>query len=300
MLNKASQGIVFNIQRYSIHDGPGIRTTVFLKGCPLRCYWCQNPESQRKKPEILLFKEKCTLCGQCVTVCPAGASRLSAEGSVIDRSKCLGCGQCAEACPNEARKLAGACMTLDEVMEEVQKDASFYKNSGGGVTLSGGDPVAQPVFALAILQRCQEAGLHTALETSGYTRWTTMEKLLAYTDLVLFDIKHMDAAKHRQGTGRSNAIILENARRISQLKPLRIRVPLVPGFNDSAEAVREIASFVRDRLGFVDIDLLAYNKLGEVKYERLDKKAPRFDTQNDEYIQKLKGIVDSETLKVER
>lgn len=286
--NKVLKGVVFNIQRYSIHDGPGIRTTVFLKGCPLRCYWCQNPESQRKQPEVFLDKDKCTLCGQCVAVCPSEASSLSATSSIIDRSKCIGCGKCAEVCPNGARKLVGGYMTVDEVMEEVLKDVSFYKNSGGGVTLSGGDPVSQPRFALAILQSCKEAGLHTVLDTCGYARWVTIERLLKYTDLVLYDIKHMDAARHRGGTGRLNSIILENAKRIAKFKPMRVRVPLVPGFNDSAEEVRGIAHFVKKEIGLVDIDLHPYNKLGEAKYERLDKIRPHLETQNEEYVQKLR------------
>lgn len=291
---EVSRGVVFNIQKYSIHDGPGIRTTVFLKGCPLRCLWCQNPESHRKEPEILLFKDRCTLCGRCVAVCPNGASSLSDTSSMIDRSKCIGCGKCVEVCPNEARQLSGEYMTVDEVMEEVLKDVVFYKNSGGGVTLSGGDPIAQSGFALAILKRCKEAGLHTALETCGYARWSTMEKLLKYTDLVLFDIKHMDAARHREGTGKPNSIILRNARRIAKLKPLRVRVPLIPGFNDSAEHIRQLAKFVREKLGLVDIDLLPYNKLGEVKHERLDRERPHLETQNEEYVQELQAIIDLE------
>jgi pyruvate formate lyase activating enzyme len=292
------RGSVFNIQRYSIHDGPGIRTTVFLKGCPLRCFWCQNPESQRKEPEILLFEDNCTRCGRCVEACPSGASSLSDTASVIDRSKCTGCGKCAEVCPNEARKLTGAAMTVDEVMEEVMRDASFYKNSGGGVTLSGGDPIAQPEFALALLRSCKGAGLHTALDTTGFTGWETLEKLLEYTDLVLFDIKQIDDVKHREGTNVSNKSILENARRIAGLKPMRVRVPLIPGYNDSREEIRALARFVRSELGFVEIDLHPYNKLGEVKWERLDKEAEHFDTQADEYVQELKDIIASEMSEV--
>lgn len=291
-------GVVFNIQKYSIHDGPGIRTTVFLKGCPLRCYWCQNPESQKKEPEIILFKDRCTLCGRCVAVCPSGASSLSVASSIIDRSKCTGCGKCVEACPNDARQLVGKYMTVDEVVEEVLKDVKFYQNSGGGVTLSGGDPIAQLGFALAILKRCKEAGLHTALETCGYTRWSTMEKLLKYTDLVLFDIKHMDSKKHIEGTRTPNSIILKNAKRIAQLKPLKVRVPLIPGFNDSVEHISQLARFVRKELGFVDIELLPYNKLGEVKYDRLDKMRPQFEAQQEEYVQELKDIIDLEMSKV--
>ena len=149
-------GIIFNIQRYSTQDGPGIRTTVFLKGCPLECFWCQNPESQKTKPEIFLYKDRCALCGRCVEVCSTGASTLSEESSTIDRNKCIGCGLCVEACPNEARSLAGKQVTVDEVMQEVLRDRKFYENSGGGVTLSGGEPTTQPEFALALLRSCKK------------------------------------------------------------------------------------------------------------------------------------------------
>jgi len=291
--DESTRGVIFNIQRYSIHDGPGIRTTVFLKGCPLECFWCQNPESQRKKPEVFLNKEKCTLCGQCVAICPTGASTLSAESSTIDRSKCIGCGKCVEACPNEARSLVGREATVDEVMQEVVRDRRFYENSGGGVTLGGGEPATQPEFALAILQRCKEEGLHTVLDTCGYAPWPIIEKLLEYTDLVLYDIKCMDAKKHHGATGKPNDIILENAKRIAKYKPMMVRVPMIPGFSDSAEEVRAIANFVKEELGSVDIDLLPYNKWGESKYERLDKTCFRLEEQTEEDIERLRAIISS-------
>ncbi len=262
-------GIVFNIQRYSIHDGPGIRTTVFLKGCPLRCFWCQNPESQKMEPQILFDEKKCTSCGECLKVCPSGATSRSDGRIRVDRGRCKASGKCAEVCPNEARKVAGRSMTVDEVMREVMRDVKFYENSGGGVTLSGGDPLAQPDFALSILQRCKRAGLHTALDTCGYAPWTTLEKVLPYVDLFLFDIKHPDPAAHRQGTGRDLDLILQNAKEISKRGKMRVRVPLIPGFNDSPEVVRQIARFVREELHIADVDLLTYNPLGEGKYELL-------------------------------
>jgi len=293
-MDKVKEGAVFNIQRYSIHDGPGIRTTVFLKGCSLRCFWCQNPESQAIRPELFFDKSKCTRCGRCVEVCPTGASSLSDKTSVIDRSICIGCGKCVEVCPNEARRLVGKYMTVDEVMQEVLKDRRFYENSGGGVTLSGGEPTTQLNFAVALLQRCKQQGLHTTLDTCGYAPWSTMEKLLKYTDLVLYDIKHMDPVKHRQGTGESNRIILENARRIAKRWPMRVRVPLIPGFNDSVDDVRAIARFVRTELGSVEIDLLPYNKFGEAKFERLDKERVFLERQTDEYEQTLDKIASEE------
>jgi pyruvate formate lyase activating enzyme len=288
------KGVVFNIQRYSIHDGPGIRTTVFLKGCPLKCFWCQNPESQRIQPEIFLIRSNCTLCGRCFTVCPNGVHRLLEKNFRIDRSKCIGCGKCVEVCPNEARKLVGTYMTKDEVMREVLKDAKFYENSGGGVTLSGGEPTAQPEFALCILRSCKEAGLHTVLDTCGYAPWSVMKRLLAYTDLVFYDIKTIELRKHQQATRKPNRLILENARKTAQYKPMRVRVPLIPNFNDSPEEVRRIARFVKEQMGPIGIDLLLYNRLGEVKYERLDRSCVPAETQTEEYLNQLEAIVASE------
>jgi pyruvate formate lyase activating enzyme len=293
-VEQVTQGIIFNIQRYSIHDGPGIRTTVFLKGCPLRCFWCQNPESQRKQPEIFLVESNCTLCGKCVTVCSSGASRTGENHSIIDRRRCIGCGECVSVCPHEARKLVGTYRTKDEVIREVLRDVKFYENSGGGVTLSGGEPATQPEFALSILQSCKEAGLHTVLDTCGYVPWSTMKKLLRYTDLVFFDIKTVDPGKHLKATGKSNRLILENAKRVARYKPMRVRVPLVPHFNDSPEEVGEIARFVKKELGSIDIDLLPYNKLGEVKFERLNRSCVPAETQPDEYINHLQAVIELE------
>lgn len=293
-MEKVPKGIIFNIQRYSIHDGPGIRTTVFLKGCPLKCFWCQNPESQRSQPEIFLVRSNCTLCGKCFNVCSNGASSLLENNSTIDRSKCIGCGKCVEVCPSEARKLVGTPMTTDEVMREVLKDVKFYENSGGGVTLSGGEPVAQPGFALSILRSCKEAGLHTVLDTCGYVPWGGMKRLLSYTDLVFFDIKTIDTKKHHQATGKSNRLILENAKRIANYKPMRVRVPLIPNFNDSPEDIRRIALFVKNEMGSIEIDLLSYNKLGEVKYDRLDRTCIPAETQTEEDINHLETIVSLE------
>lgn len=292
--NKGQKGIVFNIQGYSIHDGPGIRTTVFLKGCPLRCFWCQNPESQAMKPEILLNKSICTLCGRCVKVCPAGASGIAEKSSIIDRNECTGCGRCVEDCPVQARSLVGKYLTVAEVVTEVLRDRKFYETSGGGVTLSGGEPTMQPEFALNILKSCKEEGIHTALETCGCTSWQTMQKLLNYTDLVLYDIKCIDTTKHQKATGRPNNIILENAKKISICKPMRVRVPLIPGFNDSVEDIQVIAEWVKIELSSVEIDLLPYNKLGEGKNNRLDRKGVQMEPQSEDHIKSLEELIKSE------
>ncbi len=284
-------GVVFNIQRCSLHDGPGIRTTVFLKGCPLKCFWCQNPESQSAGPEILLDRRKCTLCGTCHQACRTGAVRLEGGKPVFNRGDCRGCGQCVPSCPNEARTISGKRMTVDEVLQEVLKDVKFYKKSGGGVTLSGGEPLAQPRFAREILKRCKEEGLHTTLDTCGYARWSSIKGLLEYVDLVLFDIKHLNAVKHAGATGRDNRLIVENAKKIAKLKPMRVRVPLIPGFNDDIETVGEIVRFVRDELGCQDVDILPYNRLGEIKYDFLDKPCPALSLQTDECLRELEALL---------
>jgi pyruvate formate lyase activating enzyme len=291
-------GIVFNIQRYSIHDGPGIRTTVFLKGCPLSCSWCQNPESQSREPEIMINRNLCTVCGRCVSECEKGANSLSEECSVIDRMKCVSCGHCVEICPNEARKLSGIEMRVGEVVKEVLKDLKFYETSGGGVTLSGGEPTFQPEFALAILRECKKSGVHTAIETCGYTSWEVLKRFFECTDLVLFDIKHMDDDAHKEGTGISNEKILENAAKMAKVKAMRVRVPLIPGFNDSEQDVRKIAAFVATLPNEVEVDLLAYNPLGEGKYESLGKGTIEHKVvQDEEYIENLREVLKRELMK---
>jgi pyruvate formate lyase activating enzyme len=289
--SKGNRGIIFNIQGYSIHDGPGIRTTVFFKGCPLRCYWCQNPESQALKAEVLFNRSVCILCGRCVDACPSGAAQLSEDSAIIDRKKCSGCGTCIDVCPVDARNLVGKYWEVDEVMAEVLRDRRFYESSGGGVTLSGGEPMAQPEFALNILKGCKEEGLHTALDTCGHVSWSIFERLLEYTDLVLYDIKCINTIKHKEATGQSNDLILENAKKVYRIKPMRVRVPLIPGFNDSIDEVRAIAGFVNAKLGKVEIDLLPYNKLAEGKNTRLNREVFHQETQSEEYIQILQDIV---------
>ena len=295
MIKAIRSGLVFDIQRYSIHDGPGIRTTVFLKGCPLRCYWCQNPESQSAKPEIFFDRSRCSGCGECLRVCPEGAGSLSNGRVRLDREICRGCGKCIDVCPQETRKLVGRSMTVDEVMGPILKDVKFYENSGGGVTLSGGEPTAQLHFSLALLRRCKELGLHTALETCGYVSRTNLEKLLEYTDFFLYDIKHLHGGKYLEGTGENNVRILENARRIAQVRPMIVRVPLIPDFNDSPEEIRAIARFVKKELGSIKVELLPYNRLGEGKYERLDRRCISKESREEDYLRVLEDIVHQET-----
>jgi len=263
-------GYIFDIQRCSINDGPGIRTTVFFKGCPLRCIWCDNPESQEQLPQLLYFESLCTRCGRCVEVCPSGATRISLNGSIeIDRGLCQACGRCVEACLNEARVISGRTMMVEEVVEIVRKDELFYRNSGGGVTASGGEPTYQPDFLKELFRQCQSCGIHTTLDTCGYVRWEVMAEILDYVDLVYYDLKHMDAERHKELTGVDNELILDNARRISQSgKPIVIRIPLIPGCNDSEANIKAIAEFVTG-IKVVRVDIVPFHQLGSKKYERL-------------------------------
>ncbi len=298
-----TKGVIFNIQHYSIHDGPGIRTTVFLKGCPLRCFWCQNPESQASQPQIFFNAEKCTGCGKCVDSCPEGAIQLIEGKSQTDRSLCKGIGKCAEICPNEARSLMGRYVTAGEVFKEVNGDALFYRNSGGGVTLSGGDPIDQPDFTISILTLCRDAGLHTAIDTCGYAPWETLRRILEYVDLVLYDLKHMDPASHKRYTGVSNELILENAKRIHGDLGLDMlaRVPIVPGYNDSLENLKRTAVFIANELGTgIGVRLLPYHRLGEAKYERLEEpeKSAPIHPPGDEHVEEIKEIFESFGLRV--
>jgi pyruvate formate lyase activating enzyme len=273
-MSNLEQGIIFNIQGYCIHDGPGIRTTVFLKGCPLRCLWCQNPESHSFHPELLFAEEKCTGCGKCVQVCPENAIRIQGKVSQIDRRLCKSAGLCVDACPNEARTAMGRRATVDEVFKEIAADSLFYQESGGGVTLSGGEPLAQPEFAASILKKCQSAGFHTALDTCGYASWAAAREVLRHTDLVLFDFKHMNPEMHEKYTGVSNELILQNAEKIHHEMSIamRARVAIIPGFNDSTENIEATARFIADKLSnAVSVHLLSYHRLGEEKWERLDR-----------------------------
>lgn len=303
MQTENPQGVVFNIQHFSIHDGPGIRTTVFLKGCPLRCVWCQNPESHDFKPVLFFDAEKCTGCGACAASCPEGAVRIFEGKSATDRRRCQGAGQCAETCPNAARSLVGRCMRADEVFEDVNADFIFYQNSGGGVTLSGGEPIAQPEFSIAILKRCRRAGIHTAIETCGAARWETLRAVLEHTDLVLYDIKHLDPARHKQHTSVSNRRILGNARKIRrELKlPMHARVPLIPGHNDSAENLDATARFIAHELGNeVHVHLLPFHRFGETKLERMEKPEDgvSIEPPDEDRIVEVKKIFESSGLTV--
>jgi len=264
------RGIIFNIQRFSINDGPGIRTTVFMKGCPLKCQWCCNPESININQEIMVHNIKCIHCGKCKEICPENAI-LSIEGDRrIDFSKCNFCMKCLSVCPTKTLESIGNFISVDEVMREVRRDSLFYQNSGGGVTISGGEPLLQWEFTLSILKACKEEGLHTALDTCGYASWEVAEEVLKYVDLVLFDMKHTDGDLHLKGTGVSNTLILQNLERIASQMRTWIRFPVIPGFNDFQKNIKEVACLA-SRYGVEKVSLLPYHEFGKSKYEKLGR-----------------------------
>ncbi len=279
-------GIVFNIQRFSMHDGPGIRTTVFLKGCTLNCAWCHNPESIDPKPQLQYFKEKDTGCKACENVCPKGIQL--DEELPAKNSGCDACGICAESCPNQARKIAGKEMTADEVLSEVLKDKEYYENSGGGVTLSGGEPLLQSDFAAEILKKAKKHGLHTTLDTAGNVPWSNFSKVLPYVDLVLLDLKIMDMELHRKYTGHSNKAIHENAKKLFETGlQVNIRVPVITGVNDTIENARATAEFIKGYDNITEVKLLPYHSLGLDKAKSIGMEQQEFSSPGKELLTTL-------------
>jgi pyruvate formate lyase activating enzyme len=265
-------GIVFDIRRYSIHDGPGIRTTVFLKGCALSCWWCHNPESQASRPEVVLHEARCIRCGACVETCPHGAVAWVDGVPVTDRSKCEACGTCTRECHAEAREVAGREMTIEQVLAVVERDRPFYDESGGGVTLSGGEPLLQPHFTAGLLAAAKRHGLTTVLDTSGHAPWESLERLRGDVDLFLYDLKLVDAVRHRRYTGVSNHRILANLRRLSELgHQIVLRMPVVPGITDDPENVQAVRDLATSLPRLARVDLLPYHRIGVGKYLRLDR-----------------------------
>jgi pyruvate formate lyase activating enzyme len=294
-------GYVAGIKRYMTHDGPGIRTVVFLKGCPLRCVWCSSPQTWQQAPNIIYRAKKCIRCGSCVKACgkafsgacveDAGGSDAASTGDparaaavavaraisvspdgliAVDRYLCTRCGACVDLCPTEALAFDSSAMRVSEVMEVVERDIEYYRKSGGGVTLSGGEPTEQKEFSLEILKRCREEGIHAAMETTGIAEWDDLADILPFVDLVLYDVKHMDSARHRELTGQGNERILDNLSRIARETsvPVEVHVPLVPEYNDSLENIRSLLDFLSPSR-IRNIDILPFHKLGSHEYEEL-------------------------------
>ena len=273
-MNKA---MIFDIERNSFVDGPGIRTTVFLKGCNLKCAWCHNPESQSAKPQMMFYKDKCKGCGKCKEVCK--------------NENCILCGKCALYCPVDARKVCGKEYTVDEVLSEVIKDKSFYDNSGGGVTFSGGECMLQMDFLCEILKKCKENGIHTAVDTAGYVPFEYFEKIMPFTDLFLYDIKILNSEKHKKFVGAENELILENLKRLFEINAkIWVRIPVISDINDSIEEMQKMKEFLDSCSKPEKIELLPYHAMGENKYRAIGKIPQIFKTPDAEKMEQLKQI----------
>ena len=274
-MESGGTGIVFNIQRYQIHDGPGIRTIVFLKGCQLGCFWCSNPEGKNKDFNLYYLRSRCKLCGSCVEICPQNANAMTEDRIIINREICQKCGKCVDNCLYSAREIKGQIMTVDQIVKEVEKDRSFYFTSGGGVTIGGGEPLFQAEFTKNILRKCKNRGIHTAIETSGCGPWKDLEEILPYTDWIFYDIKIFDTRKHKKYTGVSNELILDNAMKLSAAIRKReihliVRIPVVPGVNNSKKNIIQTAEFVKKHMPLAaEIEILKYHSLALGKYEAL-------------------------------
>lgn len=281
LLSDKPKGLIFEVQKMSTEDGPGIRTTVFLKQCPLKCVWCHNPESIKKKPQLQWIGHKCIGCKICMETCKQGALKLKKDGMHINRDKCISCGECVEECPSTALNMYGKWWDLDEIFKEVEKDKVYYTKSGGGITVSGGEPTLQPEFAKHLLKMCKENGISTALDTCGYASRGIYEQILPFVDLVLLDIKVLDSQKHKEYTGVPNEKILENAIWMADYlkehnKKLWIRTPIIPRYTANEENIRAIGHFIVEKLNnFPERwDLLSFNNLCTAKYERLGLEWP--------------------------
>jgi pyruvate formate lyase activating enzyme len=270
---------IFDIERNSFVDGPGIRTTVFFKGCNLRCAWCHNPESQSAKPQMMFYKNKCTGCGKCREKCPNSME------------KCDLCGRCSLFCPHDAREICGKEYTVDEVLKEILKDKTFYDNSGGGVTFSGGECMLQIDFLAELLKRCKENGIHTAVDTAGHVAFECFERILPYTDLFLYDIKCYDSEKHKKYTGVSNELLFSNLKKLLQTdKTIWVRIPVIPTVNDTEEEMLTIKTFLSSCGIPEKVELLPYHAMGEHKYAAIGKEAQIFSVPSEEKMMRLKKI----------
>ena len=266
------EGTIFNIQKFCINDGPGIRTTIFMKGCPLNCLWCHNPESKAAYPEIFFDPRKCILCGKCLAVCERNGHHFADQKHSFDRTDCVRCGACAEACVTEALEMVGHTISVEEAIREVMKDEVFYKNSGGGMTLSGGEPMAQTKFTLALLTAAKEKGLHTCMETCGFAAWENYEKVLGLVDIFLFDYKLTDPQLHKQYTGVSNERILENLEKLDRAgAKTTLRCPIIPTVNDTQAHFAGIAGTANRLKNILEINIEPYHPLGSSKSAMLDK-----------------------------
>lgn len=283
---------IFNIQKFSVHDGPGIRTTVFLKGCPLKCLWCHNPESQKYEKQMLFDSNKCVLCGTCVRVCPQKAIKIEDNKLTTDPDKCNHCGQCEIYCIPGARQVAGKEYTLEETLKEVMKDKVFYEQSNGGVTVSGGEPLTQTDFVEEFLKRLKEENIHTAVDTCGAVSFENIQRVVPYTDVFLYDIKLMDDEKHKRFIGTSNKLILDNLRKLSQIHDnINLRMPIIEGVNSDEEHIKETVNYIKG-LNIKKVNLLPYHDIAKHKYKKLDivYEDEKMSKPSDEKMESFKDI----------
>ncbi len=266
-------GLIFNIQRFSLHDGPGIRTIVFLKGCPMHCAWCSNPESQALHPEITYNEEICLHCETCIHTCSYRAIREKDNQIVIDRSRCQNCEDCSRSCPTKALQRKGEWMTVKQIIDIVEKDREFYKTSGGGVTVSGGEPLSQPHFLKDLLEECHLRAIHTVVETAGFALWSNLKAIIPFTDIFFFDLKILDNDQHLRYTGVPNHLILDNLKKLQKKThqdQIVLRIPVIPGINDNDHHLLLLIDFLK-KIQFKRIDLLPYHYYGEKKYKMLGR-----------------------------
>lgn len=295
-------GMIFDIKKYAIHDGPGIRTTVFFKGCPLHCWWCQNPEGQDPKPELLYKKSRCIDCGECAKNCPQEAISLVAPHVSINREDCVLCDNCSRVCQSDALSIAGRQMSVKEILEEIEKDMTFFNESGGGVTFSGGEPLLQHDFLNALLVECKERDIHTIVQTCGFAPYEIVDRVRDKVDLFLYDIKIMDDRKHRKYTDASNGQILENLKKLAENgSSIVISFPIIPSINDDDKNVTRIAQFIQPLPNIKHVNLLPYHRAGIEKYKNLGKpyKLDRVQPPSDQRVKSIKEKIEAFGIRVQ-
>jgi pyruvate formate lyase activating enzyme len=288
------QGLISNIQRFSIHDGPGIRTTVFLKGCNLNCFWCHNPECLSSKIELQFFSNKCISCMKCIDICPKGVHLLENGKRTLHRESCTACGKCVKACPSRSLHLSGKWVSVEELLKIIDRDSPFYITGGGGVTFSGGEPLLQKDFLKEALLKCKQRGYNTAVESALNVPWSYLSDIVNLVDLFIIDIKTMDSSVHKSVTGTANELILENIKKVDMFgNKIWIRIPIIPGVNDNAETIEKVAEFIKKLKNIAKVELIPFHKLAINKYESLgmEYRASNLEVPSPELMKELNSVL---------